>query len=67
VKVTWWQYNDAGTYPGAITLSDHPCLSTTFRVPDDAQPGQLIHVILEPTDNGAPALTRYRRVIVRVQ
>ncbi len=66
VRVTWWQYNDAGTYPGDITFSDSSALTTTFRVPDDAKPGQTINVILEATDNGAPPLSRYRRVIVRV-
>ena len=65
--VTWWQYNDAGTYPGDITFSDPTALKTTFRVPDDARLGQTIHVILEATDNGTPRLTRYQRVIVTVQ
>jgi hypothetical protein len=67
VTVTWWQHNDAGTYPGDITFSDPAALTTTFRVPDDAKPGQTIHVILEATDNGTPRLTRYQRVIVTVQ
>ena len=67
VNVTWWQYNDAGTYPGDITFSDPAALTTTFRIPVNAEPGQTIHVILEATDNGTPALTRYQRVIVRVQ
>ena len=42
-------------------------LSTTFRVPNDAQPGETIHVILEATDDGTPPLTRYQRLIVRIQ
>lgn len=67
VKVTWWQYNDAGTYPGDITFSDPAALTTTFRVPDDAKPGQTINVILEATDNGTPPLTRYQRVVVTIQ
>jgi len=67
VTVLWWQYNDAGTYPGDVTFSAPSALTTTFRVPLDAQPGQTIHVILEATDNGAPPLTRYQRVIVTVQ
>jgi hypothetical protein len=67
VRVTWWQYNDAGTYPGDITFSDPTSLTTTFRVPDDARPGQTIHVILEATDDGTPRLTRYQRVVVTVQ
>lgn len=67
VKVNWWQYNDAGTYPGNVSFSDPAALTTTFRVPGDARPGQTIHVILEATDDGAPPLTRYQRVIVRIR
>jgi hypothetical protein len=67
VKVAWWQYNQAGTYPGDITLFDPAALTTTFRMPDDAQTGQTIHVVLEGTDNGTPPMTRYQRVIVRVR
>src|SRR5215831_8067994 len=67
VKVVWWQYNDAGTYPGDVTFSDATALATDVRIPDDAQPGQLIHVILEATDDGTPRLTRYQRVIIRVR
>ena len=67
VTVTWWQYNDAGTYPGDVTFSDPAALATAFRVPDDAKPGQTIHVILEAKDNGIPPLTRYQRVVVTVR
>lgn len=67
VKVTWWQYSDAGTYPGDIVFSDPAALTTTFRVPDDAKPGQTINIVLEGIDNGMPALTRYQRVVVTVQ
>ncbi len=67
VKVMWWQYNDAGTYPADIIFSDPSALTTTFRVPDDAKPGQTINVVLEVTDSGIPPLTRYQRVVVTVQ
>jgi hypothetical protein len=67
VKVTWWHDNVAGTYAGVVHFSDQAALSTTFCVPDDAQPGHTIHIILEATDNGTPPLTRYQRVIVRTQ
>lgn len=67
VAVNWWQYHDAGTYPGDITFTDAASLTTTFPVPADAQAGQTIHVILEATDNGIPALTRYQRVVLTVQ
>ena len=66
VAIRWWQYNDAGTYPGDIMLTSTDSLTTSFQVPSDAKPGQTIHVIMEGTDNGAPPLTRYKRVIVTV-
>ena len=66
VKVQWWQYNGAGTYPGDITLADPTALTTTFRVPQDAKPGQTIHVILQATDSGTPPLTEYQRVILTI-
>jgi len=66
VAVRWWQYNDAGTYPGDVTFTSTDSLATSFQVPADAKPGQTIHVILEGTDNGAPPLTRYQRVVVTV-
>lgn len=66
VAVRWWQYNDAGTYPGDIVLSSKDSLATSFEVPSDAKPGQTIHVILEGTDNGTPPLTRYQRAIITV-
>jgi hypothetical protein len=42
-------------------------VSSQFRVPDDANAGQTINVILEATDNGTPPLTLYQRVVVTVQ
>ncbi|MBX6359502.1 MAG: hypothetical protein IRZ03_05420 [Acidobacterium ailaaui] len=67
VRVQWWQSNDAGTYPGDIVLSHPASLVTTFRVPEDARPGETIHVLIEATDDGTPPLTRYQRVIVTIQ
>ena len=66
VTVRWWQYAEAGSYPGRVTLADTTALSTSFQVPPDATPGNTIHLILEATDNGMPALTRSRRVILSV-
>jgi hypothetical protein len=66
LDVKWWQYADADTYPGTVTLSSPGTLTTTFQVPADAVPGQTIHVLIQVTDTGTPALTSFQRVIVTV-
>jgi hypothetical protein len=66
VTLRWWQYQDAGTYPGEVVIASDTSRDTTFQVPSDARPGQTIHLILEASDSGTPSLTRYQRVIVTV-
>ena len=66
VTTRWWHYNDAGTYPGDVVIPNPTSLETSIRIPDDAKPAETIHLILEATDHGSPALTRYQRVIVTV-
>jgi hypothetical protein len=67
VAVRWWQWKDVDSYPGQVTLSNPTALATNMRIPADAAAGQTIHLILEATDNGSPALTRYQRVIISVR
>lgn len=62
----WWQYKEACTYKGKIAIQNSDKLDATFTVPADALSGSTMHVILEVTDSGTPALTRYQRVIVTV-
>ena len=66
VRVRWWQWKDVDTYPGEVTLSNATSRSASLQVPADAADGQTIHVVLEATDDGRPAMTRYQRVIVTV-
>ncbi len=63
----WFQYPEAGTYPGLVSfrpyasnLYDLPVTAPTVNTP------QTIHFILRVTDKGSPALSRYKRVIVQV-
>lgn len=63
----WFQYREAGSYPGAVSfrpyspnLYDLPVTAPTVDKPET------IHFILQVTDKGTPALTRYKRVIVTV-
>lgn len=67
VTVKWWRWKDVDTYPGDVTLSSPTSLSTGVRVPADALAGQTIHLVVEATDDGTPALTRYQRVVVTVR
>ncbi len=63
----WWQYREEGTYPGLVQLGSPDRSSTTVRIPQDAQPGQTISLILQATDDGTFPLTRYDRVILKVR
>ncbi|MBC7829009.1 MAG: DUF1593 domain-containing protein [Chitinophagaceae bacterium] len=63
----WFQYKEAGTYPG--TVSFRPYAANLYDLPVTAPPvdsPKTIHFILKVTDKGKPALTRYKRVIVTV-
>jgi hypothetical protein len=58
-------YPEAGTYARDVPLTEATTEATNLKVPVDAA-GKTIHVILEVTDGGEPALTRYRRVVIVV-
>jgi hypothetical protein len=63
----WWHYQEAGTYPSKVEVTRPDQVKASFVVPTDAVAGQSIHLILEVTDTGKPTLTRYQRVIARVE
>lgn len=67
VNYHWWQYLEAGNYPGNVDIQQPDQAKASFIVPADATVGQTIHLILEVTDGGTPALTRYRRIIATVR
>jgi hypothetical protein len=59
----WYVYPEPSTYRGAVVIQNATAREATLLVPSDAV-DKTIHVILEVTDNGSPALTRYRRIVV---
>jgi hypothetical protein len=65
VSIKWWQAR-VGSYSKDVSISNPTSLQPRVTIPQDAVPGQTIHMILEATDDGKPALTRYQRVIIRV-
>ncbi len=60
----WWHDSEAGTASGAPELATSDGPDTVVTLPRAAWPGQTVHLICEVTDDGTPALTRYRRVVV---
>lgn len=67
VSYKWWQYFEVDTYPGKIELAENSNSSFSMSVPNDAKPGENIHLILEVSDKGSPRLTRYQRVVITVR
>jgi hypothetical protein len=63
IAVKWWQFG-VGSYPNKVTITNPALAQTQVLIPNDAAPGQTIHLILEATDDGMPALTRYQRVVI---
>jgi hypothetical protein len=63
----WWQYQEADTYEGAVTMNSAEPQDAVLIVPEDADDGKTIHIICEVTDAGTPALTRYQRVVLTIQ
>ena len=66
VAVQWLQL-EVGAYPGKVEIVEPNALHADVLVPKDAKAGQTIHLILEATDDGTPALTRYQRVVIVVK
>jgi hypothetical protein len=66
ITVKWWQFR-VGSYPKEVQISSPGSVQTQVIIPKDAVGGQTIHLILEATDNGMPALTRYQRVVITVR
>jgi len=59
----WWIMPEAGTYKKKVIIQNENSDKITFDIPFDSA-GKTIHIICEVTDNGKPALTSYRRIII---
>jgi Protein of unknown function (DUF1593) len=66
ISIKWWQFQ-VGSYPNKVTIVNPTSAHTQIIIPKDAVAGQTIHIILEATDNGTPALTTYQRVIITMK
>ena len=66
VTYKWWQYKEAGTYDGIITINHESESKTSLTIPTEKKQGT-IHIILEVADNGTPSLVSYQRIIITVR
>ncbi|MBN2069768.1 MAG: DUF1593 domain-containing protein [Opitutales bacterium] len=64
--VTWWQYKEAGTCSAEVTIGSPKNLQTVIAIPKNAKNGDIIHLILQVTDNGKPNMTRYKRITISI-
>lgn len=67
LRYRWWQYQEAGNYKEIIDIKNANKPRASFRLPKEAAKGTSIHFVVEVTDTGTPALTRYQRVIVEIE
>lgn len=61
----WVFYREPSTYKRQVALDGAHDSKCAIRIPADSA-GKTIHIVLEVTDNGVPALTAYRRVVLNV-
>ncbi|MFY0688567.1 MAG: DUF1593 domain-containing protein [Cyclobacteriaceae bacterium] len=62
----WIYYGEAGSLNArSLNLKSSTGVSTSFVAPEVAT-AKTTHLILQVTDNGVPALTRYQRVVVNI-
>lgn len=66
VNISFWQYNEAGTSPEKVMITAKGN-NAQIKIPSASKRGDNIHIIVEGTDDGTPALTRYQRVVLTVK
>lgn len=64
LKFEWQVYPEPGSYRGAVPLINQATSSRATLIAPPVEASQTMHIILNVTDDGVPALTRYQRVIV---
>ena len=61
----WSFYAEPSSYKGEVKIEGDNAEKCKVHIPADAA-GQNIHIILELTDEATPALTVYRRVVLKI-
>jgi hypothetical protein len=66
VALTFWQYSEVSTFKEKAIITPMNNTNAGIEIPKSAKTGDTIHIIVEGKDDGVPSLTRYRRVVLRV-
>jgi hypothetical protein len=61
----WWQYGEADSAESKVVINDADAQQASFVVPSES--GKQVHIILEVTDKGTPALSRYQRIVCNIE
>ena len=64
IRLKAWAYAEAGSGKAGVNIGGNQAI---VSIPASAKKGDTFHVVIEGTDNGMPALTRYRRVVISVR
>ena len=62
----WWNLAEAGSCREKVEIRQPHSSKTSLVVPEKAS-NTTIHIVCEVSDNGTPALTAYRRVVIDVR
>jgi hypothetical protein len=66
VSFKFWQYFEVDSIYEKVKIIQLKNNQAVIQIPSTAKKGDTIHIIIEGTDNGIPALTNYQRVIITV-
>jgi hypothetical protein len=64
VRLRVWPYPEPGSGKAEANIAAN---LVSIEIPKEAKKGDNYHVVVEGTDSGTPALTRYRRVVIHIQ
>lgn len=63
----WFNYPEAGTYKKRVKVNGAENAHVAYFTAPEVEKEESIHFMLKVTDKGTPALSRYKRIIVKVQ
>ena len=66
LEFLWFCYPEAGSYQGELDIENDRLSISSLTIPEDAS-GKTVHVICQVNDQGEPALTSYKRILLEIK